>query len=1685
MKQIDQCLHQLVEQQVERSPNAVALVSGAEVLTYGELNARANRLAHHLRALGVGPDSLVGVCAERSLEMVVGLLGALKAGGAYVPLDPEYPKDRLAFMLQDAGVPVLLTQERLAAGLPAHGAKVVRLDADWERIARESAANPACITRPDQLAYMIYTSGSTGKPKGAMNHHRGICNRLLWMQDEYRLSATDKVMQKTPFSFDVSVWEFFWPLLTGARLVLARPGGHRDPAYLVNLIEEQQITVLHFVPSMLQIFLEQPGVERCVSLRDVMCSGEALPYELQEKFFARLGANLHNLYGPTEAAVDVTYWKCEREGSRRIVPIGRPVANTQCHILDPELKPVPLGEAGELHLGGVQVGYGYYKRQELTAEKFIPDPFASEAGARLYKTGDLARYLPDGAIEYLGRLDHQVKIRGFRIELGEIETCLRKQPGVHDCVVVAREDHPGQKRLVAYLVPATGKPPLVGELRASLQQELPDYMVPAAFVTLQALPLSPNGKIDRKALPAPQTTRAALSEPYAAPRTPEEAALAEIWSQVLEVEPVGVRDNYFELGGDSIRVLQMLARAREKGLHLTLEQVFKEQTIEKLAPCIHASPAESAPQLQPFELVAPQDRGELPAELEDAYPLAALQAGMHYHCSLRPESAVFHDIFSYEIRAAFDPAKLQAALERLMSRHAALRTSFDFASYSEPLQLVRKEVRAPFTVEDLSRLSAEKQQEALLAWVAAEKSRPFAWEQAPLVRFHAQVYGAQRFQFVVSFHHIIFDGWSLAALVTQVFQDYFSMLNGARPDVAPLRSRYRDYVALERAATAAAEHRGFWSEKLADATLSSVPRWPKSQCKGGAEQARGPEIIVPAEVFAGLKQLAQTAGVPLRCVLHAAHMKVMSVLYGTSDVVSGLLTNGRQEELDAEQMVGLFLNSLPCRMTLAGGTWLELCRQTFGAEQEVIPHRRLPLVEVQKLAGGQPLYETLFDFVNFHVLRGLEGFPNCRLDEGHYFEANNFTLTANFLLDSTGTELEFHFDYDPEQLPEEQIRDYCGYYLNTLAAMVADPSARYDAFSPLSETEKRKLLVDWNRTAVAYPGKERRLHRLFEAQVERTPGALAAEGGGRKLTYRELDNRAETLAERLRAQGVKPDSLVAVYAEGSVEMLAGLLAVWKAGGAFLPLDPEYPAERIRFMLEDSKAVAVLTQKSLAAALPVSGAGILLLDAEETRATRSASSTKRVPHSAEQLAYMIYTSGSTGRPKGVPITHASLFNLVRWHQQAYAVGADDRATQIAGPAFDATVWEIWPYLAAGASVHFPDYETRLNPAKLVAWLAERQITLAFLPTPLAEAALQERWPETTALRVLLTGGDKLSQRPTPKLPFRLVNHYGPTENTVVSTCAEVSAGGTSSSAPPIGRPLPNTQAYILDRHLQPVPIGVPGELLVGGVQLTPGYWNRPELTAEKFIADPFRTEPGARLYKTGDLVRFLPDGDIEYLGRIDHQVKIRGFRIELGEIEAGLAGHPAVREVVVLAREDVPGAKQLVAYLVAPNPPPDLVTRLRAHLGHGMPEYMVPTHFVILEALPLTPNGKVDRKRLPAPERGASQVAYVAPRTATEEILARTWADVLRVERVGVDDNFFHLGGHSLFAMRVVSRVRQALGAELPLRDFFAAPTVSALAARIEALRAEPGTPAKLDRFAPQAGNSRPLGLTGNREEIAL
>ncbi|MBD2510596.1 non-ribosomal peptide synthase/polyketide synthase [Nostoc muscorum FACHB-395] len=1704
----DKCIHHLFEEQVERTPDAVAVVFENQQLTYHELNCRANQLAHYLRSLGVSADVLVGICVERSLEMVVGLLGILKAGGAYLPLDPEYPQDRLSFMLEDAQVSVLLSQQQLVEKLPEHQARVVCLDTDWQIIPQSNQQNPIAGVQATNLAYVIYTSGSTGKPKGAINTHLGICNRLLWMQQAYQLTEIDCVLQKTPFSFDVSVWEFFWPLLTGARLVVAKPGGHKDSGYLVNLILEQQVTTLHFVPSMLQIFLEEQGLKDCSSLKQVICSGEALPKELQERFFACLGCQLHNLYGPTEAAIDVTFWECQPESNLKTVPIGRPISNTQIYILDQNLQPVPVGVPGELHIGGAGLAKGYLNRPELTQEKFIPNPFSGSRGAeeqrsrgvrerrrkivqspvaspRLYKTGDLARYLPDGNIEYLGRIDNQVKIRGFRVELGEIEAALSQHKDVQTSVVIVREDIPGDKRLVSYIVLQSEQTTTVKELRSFLKEKLPEYMVPSAIAILESLPLTSNGKIDRRALPAPEPS-SELSDKYVAPRTPLEEILALIWQEVLKIELVGRYDNFFTLGGHSLLATQLVSRIRSSlKVELPLRSLFAAPTIAELAQLIQQL------QQQDLELAAPPIlRRTNNAEL----PLSYAQQRLWFLDQFEPDSPFYNIPIGLRFVGSVNIAALEQSFKEIIHRHEALRTNFVSVD-GKPTQIIQIEPNWSLTVVELQHLALTEQEKAAQKLVQQQAIEPFDLAHDALIRATLVVLSPTEQWLSVSIHHVVSDGWSIGVFIEELQALYNAYSQGQPSPLLPLPIQYADFALWQRqwlVGELLNSQLSYWKEQLANAPTflplpTDRPR-PAVQTFNGAYL----EFALSVELTQQLTKLSQQQGVTLFMTLLAAYNTLLYRYTGQEDILVGSPIANRDRS-EIEGLIGFFVNTLVMRTEISGDrSFSELLTRVRDMAMEAYAHQNLPFemlveaLQAERNLSHTPLFQVMFVLQNAPTASGLDltGLNVSPLPVK--LTTSRFDLTL--IMQNSPTGLIGLWEYSTDLFDASTIDRMTSHFVTLLEGIVANPQQQISQLPLLSEVEQQKLLFEWNDTQVDYP-LDQCIHQLFEEQVKLTPNAVAVEFKEQQLTYNQLNDRANQLAHYLQSLGVKPDTLVGLCVERSLEMVIGLLGILKAGGAYVPLDPEYPTERLSFILEDTQVKVLLTQRSLLDRLPPNQTQLVCLDTDAELISQCSQDNLITGVQANNLGYIIYTSGSTGQPKGIAMNQLALCNMILWHPDNLKIARGAKTLQFASINFDVSFQEIFTTWCSGGTLFLITKELRHDTSNLLRVIQEKAIQRMFLPVvglqQLAEFAVGSELVNTH-LREIITAGEQLQITPaiskwlSQLSDCTLHNHYGPSESHVATSFTLPNLVDTWPLLPPIGRPISNTQIYILDKYLQPVPIGVPGEVYIAGVLLARGYLNRPELTQEKFIPNPFGGSRGTgeqgsrvaeeqsfpsaphplcpsasseRLYKTGDLARYLPDGNIEYLGRIDNQVKIRGFRIELGEIEAVLSQHTNVQASCAVVREDTPGDKRLVAYIV-PQPEQRVsVNVVRSFLKEKLPEYMLPSAIVILEALPITSNGKLDRRVLPAPDLH-SQLSdqYVAPRNPIEEILSLIWAQVLKVELVGIHDNFFELGGHSLLATQLVSRIRTNLKVELPLRELFAAPTIAQLAPIIQRLQ---------------------------------
>ena len=1654
---LDQTLAALFEQQVRRTPDATALVSGTESLSYAQLNARANRLAHALIARGVGPDSRVAVCAERGLNMVTALFGILKAGGAYVPLDPAYPGERLQYILQDAD-PVLLLAD--AAGRAALGEPATpQLALEAALPDTLSAENPERRAQASHLAYVIYTSGSTGKPKGAMNEHRGVVNRLVWMQEAYGLTAADTVLQKTPFGFDVSVWEFFWPLMVGARLVMAKPEGHKDPDYLSRAIEQYGVTTLHFVPSMLQSFLaDGQAATRCGQVVRVMCSGEALPAALVAEFYRRLPqAELHNLYGPTEAAVDVTAWHCSREADRVSVPIGRPIANTRIYLLDEHGQPVPLGAVGELYIGGVQVARGYLNRPELTAERFLADPFAP--GGRMYRTGDVARYLANGDIEYLGRNDQQVKIRGFRIECGEIEAVLATHPAVREAVVDARAVG-DDKRLVAWVVPAAGvaEETLAGALRQHVSAALPDYMVPSAWVVVAALPLSPNGKLERRALPEPQGAQSQAA--YEAPQGEHETLLAAIWRELLNVEQVGRHDNFFELGGHSLLAVKLMAQLRRAGWGANVQTLFSTPTLSALAQAMSAQGeidipenrilpdgASITPEMLPLatlsqpeiDAVVAQVPGGV-ANVQDIYALSPLQEGILFHHLLaeRGDPYQLSAVLRFDSRARLDA--WLAAMQQVIDRHDILRTAFITQGMSSPVQVVWRKAELALSERRFDPADGPIWQQLAASFDPLQQRQDLT--RAPLLNFTVTQEEDGSWCALQQWHHLIGDHSTLAFMEQEIGEILAG--RGAQLGVA---QPFRNAVAQARLALSEAEHESFFRDMLADIREPVLP-FGLSDVHGEGRQIACRYQALSSALNLRLRRQARRLGVSLASLCHLAWAQVLASVSGRDAVVFGTVLLGRlQGGEGAERALGLFINTLPLRLDIDRRGVETAAREAHVRLSGLLAHEHAPLALAQRCSGvspGAPLFSALLNYRhnNGEAVALPEGISLLSAEERTNYP---FVLSVEDGGDSLGVTAQV-----TETVDAQRVCDYMVQALSSLAqALEQAPETPVCSLAVVPEAERELLLHGWNRTERDYP-LDQTLAALFEQQVRRTPDATALVSGTESLSYAQLNARANRLAHALIARGVGPDSRVAVCAERGLNMVTALFGILKAGGAYVPLDPAYPGERLQYILQDADPVLLLADAAGRAALGEPATPQLALEAALPD-TLSAENPERRAQ-ASHLAYVIYTSGSTGKPKGAMNEHRGVVNRLVWMQEAYGLTAADTVLQKTPFGFDVSVWEFfWP-LMVGARLVMAKPEGHKDPDYLSRAIEQYGVTtLHFVPSML-QSFLADGQAATRCGQVVrvMCSGEALPAALVAEFYRRLPqaelhNLYGPTEAAVDVTAWHCSREADRVSVP-IGRPIANTRIYLLDEHGQPVPLGAVGELYIGGVQVARGYLNRPELTAERFLADPFA--PGGRMYRTGDVARYLANGDIEYLGRNDQQVKIRGFRIECGEIEAVLATHPAVREAVVDARA-VGDDKRLVAWVVpaAGVAEETLAGALRQHVSAALPDYMVPSAWVVVAALPLSPNGKLERRALPEPQGAQSQAAYEAPQGEHETLLAAIWRELLNVEQVGRHDNFFELGGHSLLAVRLTNRLQQVEW-QLPLQTLFANPTLLALAQQL-------------------------------------
>ncbi|WP_139488131.1 non-ribosomal peptide synthetase [Brevibacillus dissolubilis] len=1566
----ERCLHDFFEEHASAHPEAIALEYDGKQMSYAELNARANQVAAYLRQSGVKTDTVVALCAERSFEMVIGIYGIVKAGGAYLPIDPAYPADRVTYMVENAGVTRMLTLSYLADSLPLEGMDVAYLDTDEDSSGRKgvfSTQPTANVSRAEtglgvhNLAYVIYTSGSTGLPKAVMVEHRALTNRIDWMQKAYSLDTSDVVLQKTPFSFDVSVWEFFWPLITGARMVIAKPGGHADPAYLSALIQSTGVTTLHFVPSMFRIMLGEDAWKECTTIRRVFCSGEALPPDLVKRHYAQNQAALINLYGPTEAAIDVSYWNCPNTSGGSTVPIGKPIQNVKLYVLNDQLSPQAVGFRGQLYIGGDCLARGYLNNPALTSEKFIPDPFSNEPGARLYKTGDVVRWLKDGNLEYCGRIDHQVKIRGMRIELGEIEAKLNDSPDVDAAVVLVREDTPGDQRLVAYVVLAEGVPStdVGGKLSTFMKETLPDYMVPRAFVVLDEIPVTTNGKVNRAALPVPESDSYA-SEAYVAPSTATEALLVDIWTEVLgfDAGKIGVNDNFFALGGHSLLVPKVLSRLHDHQVMADIRSVFNAPTLASLAAEIdslevletYVVPPNKIPEgctdITPdmLTLVA-LDRQEIEsivetvpggaANIQDIYPLAPLQEGILFHHLMDPENDpyVLSGLFSFENRARLD--QFVTALQHVIDRNDVLRTAVVSKGVSQPVQVVYREAKLNLdTVTLAPGIDAESHMRGLL-----QGPHVMNINLAPMIQLKTACDSHTGVWYVLfHMHHLIDDATSLRFL----FAEVIAYLKGEEAGLSkPIP--YREFVGYAIQQKNSVDAKTYFEGALGDVDEPTA-LFGLTNVHGDGSSVKDLRKTLPAQLSGHVRALAKRMHLSPASLFHAAWAMVIATCAGRDDVVFGTVLSGRMQGIQGgERMLGNVINTLPLRVNLTNKSVKQILHDTDRALRELIGYEQASLSLAQSCSGLDsdiPLFNAM---INFRSM-GADG-QNRESDFVQFgmkslvgvVERTNYPMLVS--IDDEGD----HFSIEVQVDQTLSCESIIGYLENALAGIVSkmEQESTEDTLASmvniLPESEWEQVVNGWNRTERPYPN-DVCIHEVFQSRVQENPDRTAIVYQDTTVTYGELDRISTELAFYLTEKGAGPDRFIALVVERSVEMVAGLLGVLKAGAAYIPIDPETPEDRLAYILTDSKAVMVLTlgkykdrvSKVLDHMADTQGAANrpTLVDLNDTaswqplaQAGHAHVETPKTAVTNENLAYVIYTSGTTGNPKGVCVTHKSILNTLHFLEEMYPVGSNDAYLLKTNYSFDVSISELFGwFIGNGHLVILPPGDEK-SPQEIIRHIQSYGVThINFVPSVLS-VFLQtaQTSPDSLAncpLKYLMVAGEAfpkelVAQAVATFKQAKVENIYGPTEVSIYGTYFSCSDHEIVGTATPIGRPIANAKAYIVDRHLKPTPIGVPGELCIAGAGLAQGYLNNEPLTQEKFIDNPFAA--GTKLYRTGDLVRWLPDGQIEYLGRLDFQVKIRGLRIELGEIEHQLNIHPAVSSSVVVKHELIKGEDALVAY----------------------------------------------------------------------------------------------------------------------------------------------------------------------------
>jgi amino acid adenylation domain-containing protein len=1651
----------LFQAQVRKNPGAPAVAFRDEKLNYGDLDRRSNELAARLREQGVARGNLVGLVAAPSVEMIIAILSILKLGAAYLPIDPTTPVERFRNIVADSGIATLLVRG-VAQRFVSPNLTIVSLD----EVVHSAEENFSVLSPvvSDDLAYVIYTSGSTGTPKGVMVSHGALANYITWATKTYINEEEMSFALHSSLSVDLTVTSIFVPLVSGNRIVIYRSD---DAMGLIGeIVRDNQVQLIKLTPTHLSILAEvvRDVDQEASKLRTIIVGGEDLKTSLAAKICASYGGRvaIFNEYGPTEATVGCMIHKYDPATDTALsVPIGKAIDNTGIYILDKYNNPVPEGVTGELCIGGICLAAGYLKNSRLTSERFVANRLGSEI-VRMYKTGDVARMLPNGKIEYLGRNDDQVKVRGFRIELGEIEANLLRLPQVKEAVVTKGVDATGDSYLCAYVV-TEGKVSMA-DLRARLAERLPEYMIPAWFVPLDRFPVGRGGKLDKGALPDPRE-RVVSVRAYAPPRSRAEAGMTKIWQQVLGIPRVGIDDNFFELGGQSLKATLMAARVnRELHANVTLREVFAHPVIRELAALVEETVEDLATAIKP---VAEQEY----------YPVSSAQKRLFILNRLAPLDVLYNVPWAVEIKGQFEVGRWRQAFCALIARHESLRTSFaliddeivqkvhpavEFAFECSPSKAALDLQKEDFQKEDFQKEDLQKMdlQQVDIQQEITRFIRPFDLSKAPLIRATIVETGFSAHTLIIDMHHIVADGISAGIILEELCALY-----GGQTLEAPT-VQYKDYAAWQRAysSTAMVQAQGGYWRKLFEGELP-VLNLPADFPRAATPSFDGDLVTfkIDAATVSSLRAINRECGTTMHMTLLAAYTILLSKYSDQEDIVVGTPVAGRNHAL-VQRVVGMFVNMLAMRNQPKGElTFYEFLRQVKSnaldaySNQEYQFEELVDKLEIERTLTRNPLFDTVFACLDDgNKKREIDGLSAELLD--FEWKISKFDLTL--LATERKEEIDCELEYCTKLFRRSTIERFASHYKHILEQIGRNPETRIADIQPLTEVQRQQILVEFNQTEHGYPS-DRSIHEIFEEQADKNPDNVAVVFGETSLSYLQLNQRANQIARILVGHGVTHEEIVGIMAAPSVEMIVGVLGILKAGCAYLPIDEDCPDHRALAMLQNSGARIVLK-----AGCEWQDETRLVLDISDSGLYQGDDSNLGQAVGSHDLAYVIYTSGTTGAPKGVMIEHHSVNNLCAWHINAFQITAQDRATKYARFSFDASVWEIFPYLQCGAALHIIDESIRLDLPRLNRYFEKNEITISFLPTQVCELFLEL---DNKSLRYLLTGGDRL-RRLRPQ-NYRVINNYGPTENTVVATSCELGAGAETI---PIGKPLFNTRVYLLGKANKLVPIGVPGELCIAGVGLARAYVNDVDKTNEKFVANPF--EPGARMYRTGDLAKWLPDGNIEFIGRTDKQVKIRGCRTEPREIEATILAHEAVKDAVVVAREDKQNNKFLCAYIVWREA--ERFAELRPYLAKQLPDYMVPAFLVTVPSIPLNARGKVDMGALPQPDGSMpSGQSYVAARNDTERRLAEIWSRVLDREKIGVYDNFFEIGGHSLRATIMLAKANKEFSADLALGLVFDNPSIASLAKCFDAVAQHEATvlePAKSSLYYPTTSTQKML-----------